>query len=133
MGKFVSTESARRAKIMEDVISHMPFVVPVFEEQGKIGVDINVSTGLDVLKSVTLDRGNVQGESGLEDTRKKLTADLLRWVESLKDDPEVLKEIEAGRSGPVEFLEQHLGELIAGMDGVTDELDSMVEKSGERP
>lgn len=67
----------------------------------------------------------------LEDTRAELTADLLRWVESLKDDPEVLKENEAGRSGPVEFLEQHLGELIAGMDGVTDELDSMVEKSGE--
>lgn len=64
MGKFISTESARRAKIMEDVISHMPFVVPVFEEQGKIGVDINVSTGLDVLKSVTLDRSNVQGELG---------------------------------------------------------------------
>lgn len=57
--------------------------------------------------------------------------DLLHLIESLKDDPEVLKEIEAGQPGPVAFLDRHLADLIAGMDGVTAELNTMVEKSGE--
>lgn len=43
----------------------------------------------------------------------------------------MLSEIEAGATGPVEFLEKHLGDLVAGLDGVTAELDTMVEKSGE--
>jgi len=61
MDKFISAESTRRAKIMEDVISHMPFTAPVLEDQGKIGVEIDVLPGLDTLKSVTLGRSDIQG------------------------------------------------------------------------
>jgi hypothetical protein len=61
MGQYISTESVRRTKVMEEVISHMPFSVPALEEKSKFGVEIEVSAGLDALRSVALDRSNVQG------------------------------------------------------------------------
>ena len=63
LAKFTSAESSRRQKIREDVISHLPFSLPVLDDTMRIAVELNVSTGLDVLKSVTLDRQDVDGES----------------------------------------------------------------------
>jgi len=61
--KFTNTENTRRQKIREDVISHLPFTLPALDDSMKVAVEVGVSNGLDVLKGVTLDRKDVDGET----------------------------------------------------------------------
>lgn len=56
---------------------------------------------------------------------------LLQWVESLKNDPDVLAAIEDGENNPIDFLQINLESVISKMNVTSDELDKMIEQSGE--
>ena len=55
---------------------------------------------------------------------------LMKWIEGLKEDPEVLAAIEEGDSNPIDFLEASVGDIISSMDMAGGELDKMIERSG---
>jgi hypothetical protein len=56
---------------------------------------------------------------------------LLDWVESIKNDPDILKAVDQGDPGPVRFLEENLELLISKMDLRADELDRLMEAEGK--
>lgn len=60
--RFTSTENTRRLKIREDVISHLPFTLPALDDSMRVGVELSVSNGLEVLKGVVLERKDVDGK-----------------------------------------------------------------------
>jgi autophagy-related protein 11 len=129
---FTGTENTRRQKIREDVISHLPFTLPALDDSMRVAVEVGVSTGLDVLKGVTLERKDVEGEfvTVLSYWPRAYELGLLHWVESLREDPEILGAIAEGDMGPVRFLEEHLATLIGNMDVATGELGKMISDTG---
>jgi len=60
--RFTSKENTRRSKIREDVISHLPFTLPALDDSMRVGVELSVSNGLEVLKGVVLERKDVDGK-----------------------------------------------------------------------
>lgn len=58
---------------------------------------------------------------------------LLDWVESIRNDPDILKAVDEGDPGPIQFLETNLETLINRMGVASDELDKLVETEGKRP
>ena len=57
----------------------------------------------------------------------------MKWVEGLKEDPEILAAIEEGDANPIDFLQSSLEGIIKRMDVTSNELDKMIERSGTCP
>lgn len=60
--KFTTTENVKRQQVREEILSQLPFAVPVLEDSTKIGVDMTVTTGLEALKNVQMDRNDIEGK-----------------------------------------------------------------------
>jgi hypothetical protein len=60
-----------------------------------------------------------------------LTLDLLSWMTSVKDDPDVLAAIDSGQINPLPGLQSTLESLIAELNSAGDGLGKLLAKSCE--
>jgi hypothetical protein len=127
LGKFTSAERDRRQEIRNDTLSQLPWSVPAIEETQSPSVDVVLNVGAETLSGINLGRGDVESKW----IRDGADVDLLRWVESLKVDKELLLAIEDGESNPIPFLQSNIEGLIGKLDTAGEELDRMIEREGE--
>jgi hypothetical protein len=59
-----------------------------------------------------------------------MSLDLVKWAESLRDDPTILAAVEEGDTSPVDILQAGLDDLISRMNPDVSALNKMMEESG---
>nr|XP_031861804.1 uncharacterized protein CI109_002633 [Kwoniella shandongensis]KAA5528876.1 hypothetical protein CI109_002633 [Kwoniella shandongensis] len=116
LSRFTSTEAKRREQVQVELISQLPFEV-ILSEGAKPRVDFSVVTGAETLGAVNSTPDEVEK--------------LVQWVEGLKNDEEVLAAMEEGDEDHLEGLQASIETLIGRVDFASDELDRMIERSGE--
>ena len=130
LGRYTSAEQVRRHQLKADTLSQLPLSVPALEESMSPKVEVSVLGESQSLAGVGIGREDIDSEFVEMDAGLIYPIDLMKWVDSLQADPEILAAIEGGDANPIDSLQTSLQVLIANMDVASGELDNMIERSG---
>ena len=132
--KYTTAENSRRHQVKTDMLSHLPWSVTALDESVAPHVEVSVASGAESLMGMSLGRDDIDCEClrrlSVRYSFITILVALMRWIEALKEDPEVLAAIEEGDSNPIDFLQASVDDIISNMDMAGGELDKMIERSG---